>query len=931
MTLIMEVEARRINMQITILNKGTYEVDEGAVLTYTKNETLDSATIVISNVDHANKLNLEPYDIVLINNRYMCIDTYNEIMLCVSPKLYRYEITLFSETKQLEGIVLPNLKITKMSNVSRSVWYYLSQYLFEYGTQIKITGNTLASKFSFADGVESRFIGIECPEMQWNTPTLREVLNDLMMVDDCIVTVENCRISFMDLTTTGNDITDDVHINYVSRSKSAEDYVSELQCNLVNVTNSGNNKNIVTKTEWCNFSIPDNEATMTTENIVLKTKYPIYRLKSVILMAPIKISPNHYVWASVDLCNVEEDGNVLNFILEEKEWITKAVDYNNAPPSNVNYGTTGHKFSDDLKYQNWTLHYSRNSNEITGWNNSTKFFWGTIYTIDVMYHILGIEAAKNESIVLGTMKKPQWYNALFKVEYETLEGCLFRASKNGNVEHQRVVIDNQTNSYVDSSTQGFMEYQKANRLGNEQVQINARYDDGETMLAISDMYEDCVVYQAQYQYFADHVEVNALATKNYILRDYFTGVKSKIRSWKIVDGSEALDRHDLIKKYLEFSWTGIGSVNTTYFLSSLFNYTASPITCCYVRTKSGLYDYFPPNFGLNTSYYLLDCVNRVVGNSLVFSFRFNDNFWAGQSIHTDVDEELSTTYVKETDFKVLEDGEGIDIAIGLESSALKGGGVPMYQHKYANENGEFDRISVIFADGIKLIPNEIGNDPVVGTVWITDELYTKVVDESKYLLYFAYQRPRAYDFNISGNGYDYNRIEIENLRLHKDSQEITHLSTQYEFCTDTTDICFSKYFVEKQKAVNTQNNNVTFTVSMCDSQYYDFRRPEKLPTVTISNINAVVSISIKSFEIRLDVLLPSSVNAITWLTERRNNAFYLKNNNEVVIAFRNIPTANISAISVGGGFWKPVIIMNLNLMDIRDKNIYDINNHYLKL
>ena len=38
------------------------------------------------------------------------------------------------------------------------------------------------------------------------------------------------------------------------------------------------------------------------------------------------------------------------------------------------------------------------------------------------------------------------------------------------------------------------------------------------MLAISDMYEDCVVYQAQYQYFSDHVEVNALATKNYILR-----------------------------------------------------------------------------------------------------------------------------------------------------------------------------------------------------------------------------------------------------------------------------------------------------------------------------------------------------------------------------------------------------------------------------
>ena len=69
------------------------------------------------------------------------------------------------------------------------------------------------------------------------------------------------------------------------------------------------------------------------------------------------------------------------------------------------------------------------------------------------------------------MHSPQWYNALFKVEYETLEGCLFRASKNGNVEHQRVVIDNQTNSYVDSSLQGFMEYQKANRLGMSKFKL----------------------------------------------------------------------------------------------------------------------------------------------------------------------------------------------------------------------------------------------------------------------------------------------------------------------------------------------------------------------------------------------------------------------------------------------------------------------------
>lgn len=900
-------------MQITILNKGTYEVDDGYVLNFTKYEKLDSGTLVISNQE--TKINAEPFDIVQIGDHYFCLDTITEIMLCPYPKLYRYEITLCSETKQLENIVLPNLKITNIPGEDRTIWNYLSQYVSEYCPKIKVTSGGLVSKFWFADGVEARFAQIKCPEMQWNQPTLREVLNDLMMIDDCLVVIKKGKISFMDLTEVGDDVSNDSNINYVSRSRSAEDYISELQCNLINVTNSGD---VVTKVEYVGFSIPDSEAIMTTENVVLKTKYPIYRLKKVEIMFP------HYFkqtdggegiieefgkWFSFDLMD-------FSLIYEEKEWITKNVTYGllTAGPENIN---------DWKKYQDWTLYYQRNNNEIVGWNKSKKFLWTTyIYWETLLKKLLTTINPDYVTIELPyfTFKLAKWYNILFKVEYETLEGCLFRASKNKNVSHQRVIIDNQSSSYVDSSAQGFLEYQKANRLGNEQLQINARYNVGETPIKIGDIYQNCIIYQCQYQHFAKHTEVNALATENYILRDYFTGVKSKIRSWKIADGSDALDRHDLIKRYLEFSWNSTSDIDSSYFLSSFAYYSASPIKCCYVRTKSGLYDIFPPNDAGVKSYYLLDCVNRIVGNSFVLSFRFNDNYWAGQSLHTEKDTlSVDDKYIKYTDIKLT--GNNFEIV----NAALRSGGVPMYQHRYTDENGEFKSIGIIFADGIKLIPTNVGEDIK------PEDSYLNLQEESKSLLWHVYQRPRAYEFNIRGDGYNYGRINLEDLPpLHKDSQEITHMSAQFEFCTETNNICFSRHLIAMQQAVNQVNHFPDFSIKVYNDEHYNFRRPDKLPDATpLDEIGINIDIQGSQLNIDFQKNFASLQEAQMWMNLQRLYAFYLMSDNNVLLALRGLPLGNIFVIQSGANY-RPGFKLYLNYLTIRDKNTYDNTNHYLK-
>ena len=147
-------------MKITILNKNrinntgsyglsnllSFEIDEGFTITENFNETLNSATIRLSHL--TNEIDIDNFDEVILtgdtrfNDLYFCVDDYEciEESLDTGNKTYTYEITLFSQIKLLEGIILPNLSITPLKSPEnkRSVYDYLSLYLNEYGEKIRI-------------------------------------------------------------------------------------------------------------------------------------------------------------------------------------------------------------------------------------------------------------------------------------------------------------------------------------------------------------------------------------------------------------------------------------------------------------------------------------------------------------------------------------------------------------------------------------------------------------------------------------------------------------------------------------------------------------------------------------------------------------------------------------------------------------------------
>ena len=781
-------------MQITFKKKTptdedrTYNIDEGSTIIENYNETLDSANIRISH--QTERLNIEPFDKVVLRDegrlgyRFMCVDTYTETMESLDPITYSYEISLFSETKELENYVLPNLSITQLKDgTHRSVKYYLEQYLNLYGPKIRVNG-VFIKKFAYIqNGDDPRFtakFNIDCPEMQWNNPTLREVITDLMMVVDCIPIKRNDSIDFLDLTKKKDPI-DTSKVNYIQRSQSAEDYVSELRMDMLNVmqTSIDKIKNSCETTEYLTFKASDDGYVVTDENMILQTQFPILNIKHLWMIYAASIDGDKF-FVTVDLCNLHsyvQDKNI-NLVYEFEEFSTLPK---------RRFEPTG--FAE--VNQNIALYYTRGSNVLTGFSTlSKKRWWGygsSNSTLNILKNLINADRGGYDAYFsLGNL----WFSTFFKIEYETTTDSVFQAGKMLPTTHDRIVTDNQTNAYVDAYNQGFMEYQKANRLGNQQLHINARYEnDFSSLIEIGDFYEDSIVFQTQYQIYKNHIEVNALATKDYILRDYFTGVKARVRSWKIADASQALTRHDLNKYYLEFSFSNkdeLIDVNLTHidtydFLSPFYDYYIEPIKYCCFYTKDENNEEYPAGVGAR---YSIDTIGRIIGNSIVYNFGFEDNIIVSKSVSG----ELTANDIDNTRAQPNTNSGTWSIMPFKLSTSFTGkyGGVPLEPTRYANNNGEFNIISYNLITSIEQSSNMRNFEN-----WSDN-------DEDNFMLDTC-GRPLVNTSNFNGSYY-----VTDTKIINKDNREITKLSTQFEFCTDTTNIMFTKKFLEYQKCIRNE-------------------------------------------------------------------------------------------------------------------------------
>ena len=789
-------------------NPEEFAIAEGAVFTENFNETLDSGTIILPHLDH--EIDIDSYDVVVITDdtgkrkqRRLCVDRFICTETNLDEPIYNYEITLFSETKGLEGILLPSLSITKLFGNIRKIWFYLDEYITRYNIFLNSDNKGPTSlKYSFGhnifdenDTVFSRFGAIDCPEMQWNEPTLREVINDLMMVDDCIPVVQNNVINFMDISQTGTEITNTQKksINRITKTQSSEDYVSELKMNLKNCANneepsgdydSSFDENLppeVTRiTELIGFR-NNSEYIIKTDNIRVETSHPIWRLLYMALVLnihgyvrfldaegnriPDPDNPGRYIPDELETfeCDFILKDSSENFVLEYGEWQTKPVLYD---PFNVSTELNN-------QYQNTCLYYTRNSNLIQNFNNllkiqnlwtdrqysvyelmlgnrnedaSTKQKWINAFLKQAeekypgypQYQFVGVSAQWSDALEnSGSFK-----NARFRVVYQSLDEFTFFASKTPFSANTRQVIDNQINSYIDANRIGILEYLKAKRLGNKLYLVNGRYLGNESeMPDLSQMVNGKIIFSKQITCYNDYTDVNYQAIENYVLQDYFTSIKSKLRSWRILSGNEAFIRADNIKFYFNENLSTIYNQYVRIPVYETLDDYISHFKYCAIRFTLGdnsslpnhsNYLYKGVDYGINT--YLIEFSKRKCGNSVLFTIKMQDNAILGRYISN-------------------RDGTG-----GMEQKNCK----------YVDDNGE-----------------NIG-----GAIWFFETLnpivpLTESLGDSKYAVSSALKPGIAWSQITTVVAY----IPFE---FKKDNKEITQITIQFEYNEEANDVFIGK-------------------------------------------------------------------------------------------------------------------------------------------
>lgn len=753
--------------KVKINGKDVYDLKDGFILRKQYNENLDSGTV--SFTSYGKPIDIEPFDGVdiydtenKITPKHMLVDSGDEEIFSYGDGIDNSDrfntVLLFSQTKELERITLPNCSVTQpMVGKKKSVYDEFTRFCNLYLRKIKVYDSEnrykYVNEYLIDSALRERFSPIECPEFQWNEPTLREVLNDLLSTDDCIAVIRENVITYYDLTEKGEPI-DTGKLDYSKRSFSSSDYCSDLTINMKNAI--GRNKTIVCEKK----GLRTNESELTTENAVFMTQHPIYNIVS------CKIS---YYYYSTGENPETESYHKYHKEVDITDFVVESDIYDLKDSSPVQYPKTM-SLSDAKEHQAFLLRYKRGDNRIELWGAKNKYgvFWDQ--SAGHAHYIMW---------ALGEGPEPGAYdpNILMDIRdiavdlvYETVSEHNLHAGRYIKTRHsENRLFDNQSNSYVDANHQSIYEYFKVNRLGNKVREIKGTYYDESDIPELGDTIGDEILYESEVEYLDGQFRFIGRLTKNYILRDYFTGVQAKKRSWQLAKESDALTRQDVLKYYLEASFSqksersldSIRNFDIGLFSDSLIGHGSDQaLKYAFIRTYadySEMAEEYLSIFPSGNEMFQVDLNAEVQGMSVVFEFGAMDNVIVDYYV-----ERGETSYLLSKFYK------------------------------YCNSNGEFDVLRFIVTSHA---------DPADGEfTWASDgDDYD--ADVGGKILGKIRTKPLC-NTGVNGERLPDGPKLQSYFYKYKDNRERIRQTVQIEYCSDTDDIIVTPRFIELCSALN---------------------------------------------------------------------------------------------------------------------------------
>lgn len=781
----------------------------GLTITDVLSKELNTGVLVIP---HTNKLDVEPLDAVVITYETIKVITMvvaqinAQIINHEGTKKYTYNLGLASPTLKLQRIVLPSRTITNsLDGSADKTIYKVIQELVEI----------YAPTYTLSSTLQSKTASITCPEFSWNRPTLFEVLNDILGVIGCVVTITgSSTISLLDLYDKQDAIDETKLSNYEINTNVAE-YTNQVEIQASNVydviTNTTNEYVTVRTTQ---------QPVLTDKNQEIVLQKPIFQIKKVI--AKILITTGFQ--------SIVQDIDITYRVVEQSVYDT----FYNSNASGFLADTS------TKKYRRNYLVYKQGSNVITNLDyredDWIPYSNGRNAMVNVMYWALQdtnntYKSFFNSADFDGFLDK----KILFFIEYLSGDDVTFRVAKDKPTRNDGVLINAQTNAEVYAQSLGKQQQEFVNRIGNEELTITGRYLTYDEIPILNDFIGDYILTKREIVFEKSFYNFKGILSKHYAKDNMFAGINTSKRYTEIASPSKALLSNHISQNTFVLS-TSSGTNNTVGINNYLlrFGKAVERVQGAIVQTITTQATTSPFAHTLSPRY-LMEGTSHVVGNSIIYTLRMQDNANVALSI--------------ETDFKVL----GTDVQ-------------SMIKNPYVNDLGRFYAIAIRLykQDGIRNLAlnflNYTSPDDIYGSanflnatevagklpVVATTETYTTPsglvnysrVDETK----------KFYNFVATGSFSSGGLLDYK--KRYKDNREITAETLQFNI-RKSNNAFFTDKFFEYSPFIYKGTSDLPLYAAYSTTETYNDNDTNYKGTLNITGSNQFIEIVVSGNQIYL--------------------------------------------------------------------------------
>ncbi len=591
----------------------------------------------------------------------------------------------------------------------------------DYKTQLIEQKN----EFVIDPQILQRYNNTRCPEFNFTKMTLWEALLQVgeyihaipRLTHDNLFNFNTITFDFLGLqknATLFNEI-------YNKSSNDMEQYCTELDSyvdNLINTETEGKASIVEPGKGLFKTVTTDDGFLVTNDNCKIILDYPIYELKKVLIR-------DSYTGDSVDITKYCYESNEYRLLYEYGGYFP----YSKA----------------------FALKYSIGENTISQFQYKTPVIQEGIESKMAIVNIMEYEGYSINPLDINNLQ--------YQVEYIPLTSSRVKQLKTNNETYiqKSTLYYNQSANMVDSVAYGENLKGTVLRLSNEEISKTFRVKNVTQLPKIGDVVGNYYIVQINCQYYAEYINCTIQLSKDFNRLSKYIGISSFNRMYEVSE-RQTVERSINYGANIEISINnGVnnGDVNSiitneakqkiidTFVSNSNSNIPSLMLVTTYKKDKTLIKTLA---FPLNTI---------VIGNSIVFSSKFLDNYSAGMNIG---------------------------------KQATGGGFINSLNYiPYNNEFGEFEYLSFNICS-----PSNVNN---------IDSLSNELPDASKLSV--------TNELIKSNNSY---RNILSNptgaLQVKKGNREIPKISIQLNYTTNNDDIIIGYYLTHTSGFINQSNKNV---------------------------------------------------------------------------------------------------------------------------